>query len=293
MLPGLNAHAEQGALWRRLERVLFERLVLTALLLVAFSGLAALGLGTACRLLSPRRREQGPWIFFPGWERLGGVVGVSLLLPVAAYFLLTRLTGACGPAQPIAVCGDRIVLEVVALGAVICVLSLTMAYRALRMRMLEAGLAVPPRGAFRPQRGWLLMAGLALGLLAAYAAFHERPAWRGRAGYYVAEALGVIVAGWFMDMGRRFIHLPDRLAPFRKTWIRCFVPVLALLIILFGALAHSALKWEERALLQRTRLTDCAPNACADAPLAQYRRHCQTLYEAAPLSRTRSLADEI
>ena len=124
--------------WRHLERVLFQRAVLTIVFLFAMLILLVLLLRTLGMLTAFRQADESPKLFFVGWKRLACVVGVSVMLPLALYYAYTRWTPFGGLRYGINFRPERLFLELLIVGVAMTLLSVVTTYRAIRLRCKDA-----------------------------------------------------------------------------------------------------------------------------------------------------------
>lgn len=157
---------------RLAEHVLAERVVLAVLL--ALGSVLLLTLAAASAWSGWRHPAEGerPLMLFIGRRRLALVLLVGLALPLALYALETRVA----PWRSLCHGINRVFVQrlgELGIAAMLMVfLTCVLAYRAVRARCEEAGLAVPPGGWFNPllQRasyGMSLLLGFAFGACAA------------------------------------------------------------------------------------------------------------------------------
>ena len=255
-LPAIRWRGEQAMFrsWRMLERVLFERAVLTALLFTILPlALIYLLARTFVTMVRCRRLDDGPKLFFVGWQRLVKIIGLSVFVPPGLYLLYTRLAPFGGAQYGINYCPDRFVLELVVMGLAVLGLSLVTCYRAVRARCKEAGMVVPADRTFTPGWVWRIVGALSFILLISYALkWQDRKArvlgWKmPDAGFLLAVALFIVVGAWLLATGWRFFNkLPEGLRHFQRTLIRSFAPILALVMLTFGLSSHIYLRLAER-----------------------------------------------
>ena len=254
-LPAIYAKRDPEMLrpWRLVERVLFERAMLTAVFVALMVILLALLLRTFGMLVGLRRRAEVPKLFFPGWKRLAWVIGVSVVLPLAAYYVYSRWMPFGGLGYGINYRPERLVLEFSVLGVAIIVLSTFTTYRAIRARCKEAGMPVPALGRLRPGWFWRITVALCVIPLVVYAFTWQ--AEQGRViGVLMPAALGFLTLAWLLATGwRMFKTCSGRLVHFRRTFVRTAVPLLAAILLCLGGIAHIYCRLAERHYVHLTQ----------------------------------------
>ena len=246
MIAPVKRNRELLRAWRMSERVVFERAAMTGVLLFGLAGLACLGLRSCWSRLRSGGEEDGPRLLFIGWRRLLLVLAWSVVLPLGGYYVWTRLTPFGRTEFGTRYCADRMILELVVFGMALPAITLAAGYWAIRARCAEAGMLVPRRDVFRPGAAWRVAVGLAGAAVVGYALVWERPGCRGRAGFYLAALLMGMGALWLVLSSRKLALLPGGLGAFRRTFARSFAPLLALAIVLVGAVGHTTLGFAER-----------------------------------------------
>ena len=103
------------------------------------------------RLIIPRA-DRGVLVFV-GWGRLGRILLLGLVAPLAAYAMYLGAAAGLGGQTGLTLSGlGRIVVELAALGAIIFGLVARLSRSAIRQRAAEIGLTVPPPSTWRAAR---------------------------------------------------------------------------------------------------------------------------------------------
>jgi hypothetical protein len=235
------AEAMTAAL-RNAERLSMERSALGVLAMLFLVSIAALGLQAFVSMWRHRKDTAGPKLLFIGWMRLGWTVLFAVVLPIAAYALLTRLPFG-STKYGINYDLDRVVLEMTATVLTVLYLSYFLGIRAVWTRAREAGIVVPARRFSRFLANTALIFS-ALWLLAAAWYFYHWDSMRG-AGYVLVVGLGfvglVLLAAATMRRAK-----PDE-REYRASERRSLVPILVACLIVLGVLARMYLTTAERA----------------------------------------------
>ena len=86
-----------------------------------------------------------------------------------------------------------------------------------------------------------------------YALIWERSGYRGSAGYYLAALLAGMGVVWLVLSSRKLARMPRELDVFRRTFVRSFAPLLAVIIVLTGTAGHVVLQVAERRYIAVTQ----------------------------------------
>lgn len=244
---------------RRAEYAIADRVALAWLMLMLVA--LAIGIGLIALVFSLlRRRTNRPLFLFVGWHRLARICLLAIVAPLAAYTLYAYLTPLGGRQLGVHVAGMRLLVEYLALTAVIFGLLQQLSYTAIRQRALELGIPVPPPASSLARRSlWVGLGALTLGILACLIAWHvrardfdtqvlygENPA----DGYFTAVALLIAAAGVFFTAHRWYGH-----AQFHRTLLRSAVPILAAAVIVLGVVCGLALRQVETAAASQSHFS--------------------------------------
>ena len=257
---------------RTAEQFLVNELGLLVLLMILT--LLALLMG-GITLLELLRRNDRPTLMFVGWQSIGRICLWAIVLPIAIYAAYVQLLTIGPDAFGINFTAGRVILEMIFVGAVVCVLLVGMSYTAIRHRAAELGLVVPQPLTFR--RRWLMwsLAGLFILVVMAYliawwmgCAQPTGPLWRWNLFSYVllGESFslfpshgGMIIGGailaFLLAWGLREIFalglFSQRYRQFRRSVYRNIVPILAAAVIVVGIFCGIVLDRAEASAARR------------------------------------------
>ena len=229
---------------RDAERANLERTALGVLALLFVLVIAFRGLGTVISMRRHRKDAFGPKFLFIGWKRLARVVLLAVVLPMAAYILLTRLPGGSAH-YGVNYAPDRMAMELA--GTILCVLGLSffLGAREVRRRAQEAGMSVPTcrRSRFLVAIAWILGGLCALGT--AWYSFH----WQGMIGFGF-----VLCVGWVLTALTAWASAADRRwksegRQYLATERRSLIPILVACLIFLGVFARTYLHAAERSAI--------------------------------------------
>jgi hypothetical protein len=236
---------------RRAEHIVTQQGALAALTAVLMALTLALGAVNCWNLWRYRRTARGPKLFFVGWERLGMILLLGLALPVAAYWVYTRLAGFSSMRFGMNYIYGRVALELALVLCTVLLAVLCLAYRAVRRRCAEAGMEVPGGTIFNPLRSPFAAPALAgvAGAAAYYFVF-----WRAESMRTVLGLLGAIglCALAFIYIIWQFRRLWREAPPhFGRTCVRSLMPVLAACLVLVGLTSRLYLRSSETEQIRR------------------------------------------
>jgi hypothetical protein len=222
-----------------------------SLYLVLLLGLMLLSLAAALRWRWSRGPATAPLLLLPGWATLLRILGLGVLLPLAAFYGYTRWSGLSGRECGFSYLGHRFVLELVLLGATVLLLARGMATRAIRRRCEALGIAVPPVSRWRRRAAWAAVAALWLACVLMGELGAPGSAWAEPllvAGALAVGVVGAIALSVRYVLGRRGCGL------YCGTAARSLIPVFAAAILVLAAVAHPVLRASEVRLLRADSL---------------------------------------
>ena len=263
LMPALPGYRPELEPMRSAEYAVGEQTALAILLALLVLLAIALGAATLVSALRFRGRENGPMLLFAGWKRLGRICLIGIVLPLGAYVAYAHLTSLGRREEGLGFAGVRFALECLLVGLAMLVLVVLQAFRAIRGRAHEAGMAVPA-AADRGGQGlrsfrWFAALGIAVAL-AVCAFLVAWPFAAGRPGGTLREIgtmLWLALAGYGLLLGAaglvRLCRLRGQFAHFRRTVIRSMAPILAAAVIVVGMFCGLALWRAESSAVERIR----------------------------------------
>jgi len=244
LMPSLPGYAVNFEPLRTMEsltvlHVALLELLATLVVLAGIFGLAA--------LWGMLRRADRPILLFVGWRRIGRIVLLSIVLPLALYGPYAAWQVFEPRAYGLNYSLDRVLVELAMLLCAVTALLLGMSYRAIRQRCLEIGVEAPPPITPRKRRLTLSAAGLVALACAIFIIYW----WAGPSPSIGPFALfgvelpvqytpGLVLAGVVLAMGALWVLrelialLRSRLPEFRRTFFRSAMPILCSAIIVVG-----------------------------------------------------------
>ena len=221
-------------------------------------------------LLELLRRKDKPVLMFVGWGRIGKICLWAIVVPIGIYALYVRFVTVGPDAFGMNFTAGRVILEIIFVGAVICVLLVGMSYTTIRHRADELGLPVPePLTLRRRWIMWPLVGLLTLGVLAYLIAWwmgHIYPSRLGWSPFFggliehrsqfpslEAVMIGAVILLFLPVWGlRELIGLFNRrYNQFRRSVYRNIVPILAATVIVVGIICGIVLNRAESSAARR------------------------------------------
>ncbi|MCK5114835.1 MAG: hypothetical protein KAR11_08760 [Phycisphaerae bacterium] len=269
-MPGLPGYTMNFEPMRTAEQFWINEFGLLALLM----GLTLLALLMGgVTLLEFLRRSDRPVLMFVGGDRMAKICFYGIVLPIGIYAAYVYFFTIGPDVYGLNVTVGRVILELIFVGAIICVTLVGMSYSAIRRRAVELGLTVPEPLTLR--RRWIMwpMAGLlTLGVLAYLTAWwtghiqpSNRPCWspyfndlvggisNSRFPSPEAIMIGAIIFIFLLIWGVRelvgLFKAPYR--QFRRSLYRNIVPILAAAVIVVGIICGFVLNRAETAAAKR------------------------------------------
>lgn len=255
LLPALGGDIpteKELAPGRHLEYTLVEQSwALTLMLLMLFLMLAAL-------VVVLRRRigagpDVRPLLILPSSKDLLRIFGMGVALPIAVFFLYTRISGLAGRHLSLSVNWCGLVLELLILGAVILYITTSMTADAVAARCHALGIAVPEEKSILRCYVFPILIGI-LGILwivmVVFSRKYSRPMFSGGVG---PVFLLMVIAGCILSSAPYFFVLlfgKKTLGQYYGTVARSLIPVFAGAVILVVLLTNPYLSCEETRLVQ-------------------------------------------
>ncbi len=237
-LPGYRVNLEP---MRKTEYAVYERIVLSYLLLSLDWLTIILAIVTLACWWKWRKQDNGPKLLFVGFRPLAILLFWAFMVPVGIYtiyYMFGLRTYGLYIALP------RVLLEFILTVNIVLVLLLTLSYSAIRQCAQTAGISVPPVTGLR-RRKWFILSGLVLGLcVLIYIVLWFDNARQANFGFlqsYRYTAILVLLIeltfiGWIIFELARLYRLPAIYGHFRRTLLRSLVPIFALTAITLGSL---------------------------------------------------------
>ena len=234
-------------------------------------------------------------MFFVGWPRVGWIVLVALVLPLAGYMAFTRLFSFGSIHYGINYCAGRAALEMAITIMAVFLLSVGMGCAAIGARCRDAGMEAP-----RPRsRRWMrwLAAGLATlwcGALVWYAFNWERDGVRNQVGFWLSFTLVLLVFGVIFLRNIRLRRASAEETELRMTVTRSLIPILAACFLAVGLVARLHLVSAERGQIRKLAVPGkrIFLDNLRMCKAADYREFLRSLPEKGALSAPRRLNGE-
>ncbi len=236
---------------RYLEHTLLERVALAVTMVCAMVAMLVVFLASL-----PWRRAKGdatlPLLLLPGAARSAKILLLSVILPLAVFFLYTRHSDLSGREYSALLHWPRFAAELLLLGFTIGYTSVLMTVRTVRCRCLALGIAVPEKA---PRRLGLVFWFFAICFLLTLTLVYQ--VRLGKSG--IAELASLTSLGGGILAGLLIIVLmvvlrcsrgDSECRLFRLTVARSMVPLFAAVVIVVGLLSHFHLTDREAKLVQ-------------------------------------------
>lgn len=243
-IPQEASHESLAAPGRFLEHTLLEQVfvpLLLLLLLVMISGTIA---ATARWRFLPGA-SSAPILLVPPWRTMLRILGLTVLLPLFAFYVYTRWSGLAGREYSLIYLWPRFVLELILLMVTMLGLAVSVSTRAVRERCRSLDVPVPPRGAER----YRFLFWVVLGVIWAACLFA-----RGKAADWPAIiAAGAVICFLLLYGLFALVRLtagPAKYGLFYGTLARSFTAILAATAILIGAVSYPYLTNLETVLVR-------------------------------------------